>query len=127
MFLFVEMPLLLGFFFCLLVILWVCIVNCLQGILGTDSRRYALDLFRIFPPDANHTPLEEEEGEKGEGGEKGEKGEGGERGEKGKGEGGERGEKGEGEGGEWGEGERKKGFRHKLAVLRPELLETFLQ
>jgi hypothetical protein len=36
-----------------------------KGILGTDSRRYALDLFRIFPPDPNYTPLEEEEEEEG--------------------------------------------------------------
>ena len=74
-----------------------CVLFALQGILGTDSRRYALDLFRIFPPDPNYTPLEEEEEEE------------------------------EGEGGEGREGEGKKGFRHKLAVFRPELLETFLQ
>ena len=71
----------------------------LQGILGTDSRRYALDLFRIFSPDPNYTPLDEEEGERG--GEEREKREG--------------------------EGEGRKGYRHKLAVLRPELMETFLQ
>ena len=71
-----------------------------QGILGTDNRRYALDLFRIFPPDPNYTPLEEEEGEEGEG---------------------------EGDGEREGEGERGCSCRHKLAVLRPELLETFLQ
>lgn len=71
----------------------------MKGILGTDNRRYALDLFRIFPPDPNYTELEEEEEGKREGGREGE------------------GEK----------KEEKRGYRHKLAVLRPELLETFLQ
>ena len=59
----------------------------------------------MFPPDPNYTELEEEDG----GGE----GEG----EKGKKE----------EVKEGGRSEEKRGYRHKLAVLRPELLETFLQ
>lgn len=51
-----------------------------KGIVGNDHRSYALDLFRIFPPDANY--MEFEEGAK---------------------------------------------FRHKMAVLRPEFLDTFLR
>ena len=86
----------------------------LQGILGTDNRRYALDLFRLFPPDPNYTQLEEEEKE----GKEGRKG--------GKEEGKEEGVRKEGRE----EGTRKEGeknYRHKLAVLRPELIETFMQ
>ena len=49
-----------------------------KGIVGNDSRCYALDLFRIYPPDANYMELYE--GSK---------------------------------------------FRHRMAVLRPELVETF--
>ena len=49
-----------------------------KGIVGNDKRRYALDLFRIFPPDANY--MEVPEGSK---------------------------------------------VRHRMAVLRPELVETF--
>ena len=81
-----------------------------QGILGTDNRRYALDLFRLFPPDPNYTQLEEEEKE-GKEGRKGEKEEGVRK------EGREEGTRKEGE----------KNYRHKLAVLRPELIETFMQ
>ena len=74
-----------------------------QGIHGTDNRYYALDLFRIFPPDPNYTQLEE-------------------------GEGGEEGSEKEKEGDERRKTQDEKGgYRHKLAVLRPELLETFLQ
>lgn len=49
-----------------------------KGIIGNDKRHYALDLFRIFPPDANY--MEVSEGSK---------------------------------------------VRHRMAVLRPELVETF--
>ncbi len=49
-----------------------------KGIVGNDRRHYALDLFRIFPPDANY--MEVSEGSK---------------------------------------------IRHRMAVLRPELVETF--
>ncbi len=52
----------------------------LQGIIGNDNRYYALDLFRIFPPDANY--MEVAEGAK---------------------------------------------CRHKLAILRPEFIDTFLR
>ena len=52
----------------------------LQGIIGNDNRHYALDLFRIFPPDANYMLVSE--GAK---------------------------------------------FRHKMAILRPEFLDTFLR
>ena len=76
---------------CVHTVFSTCVYH-VQGILGTDNRHYALDLFRIFPPDPNYTKLEDE-GEK------------------------------EGEG----KGEKEGGYRHKLAVLRPELLETFLQ
>ncbi len=51
-----------------------------KGIIGSDHRHYVLDLFRIFPPDANFMDLPE--GAK---------------------------------------------FRHKMAVLRPEFLDTFLR
>ena len=51
-----------------------------QGIIGNDSRHYALDLFRIFPPDANF--LLRPEGAR---------------------------------------------IRHKMAVLRPEMIDTFLR
>ena len=51
-----------------------------KGIIGNDRRYYALDLFRIFPPDANFSDLPE--GSK---------------------------------------------CRHKMAVLRPEFLDTFLR
>ena len=51
-----------------------------QGIIGNDSRHYALDLFRIFPPDANF--LVRPEGTR---------------------------------------------IRHKMAVLRPEMIDTFLR
>ena len=67
----------------------------LKGILGTDNRRYALDLFRIFPPDPNYTEVDDEDRE---GEEKKEK-----------------------------KGTKKSGCRHKLAVFRPELLESFFQ
>ncbi len=49
-----------------------------KGIVGNDRRHYALDLFRIFPPDANY--MDVSEGSK---------------------------------------------VRHRMAVLRPELVETF--
>ena len=49
-----------------------------KGIVGNDSRCYALDLFRIYPPDANY--MEVPEGSK---------------------------------------------VRHRMACLRPELVETF--
>lgn len=60
----------------------VCLPSSLEvkGIIGNDRRYYALDLFRIFPPDANFMDLPE--GAK---------------------------------------------FRHKMAVLRPEFLDTFLR
>lgn len=32
----------------------------LQGIVGNDNRHYVLDLFRIFPPDANYMLLSED-------------------------------------------------------------------
>ena len=51
-----------------------------QGIIGADNRHYALDLFRVFPPDANFSG-EDEQGK----------------------------------------------FRHKLAVLRPELVEQLVR
>ena len=51
-----------------------------QGIIGTDGRHYALDLFRVFPPDANYAEADEQGR-----------------------------------------------IRHKLAVLRPELVETFIK
>ena len=51
-----------------------------QGIIGNDSRHYALDLFRIFPPDANF--LLRPDGAK---------------------------------------------LRHKMAILRPEMIDTFLR
>lgn len=55
----------------------------LQGIIGSDQRHYALDLFRIFPPDANFVPATT-----GDAGGK---------------------------------------YRHNMAVLRPEFLDTFLR
>ena len=82
----------------------------MKGILGTDNRRYALDLFRIFPPDPNYTEVDDEDRE----GEGKEEREGDKKGEK-------EGEKKEKR------GTKKSGCRHKLAVFRPELLESFFQ
>lgn len=59
---------------------WLFSVLTVQGIVGNDNRHYALDLFRIFPPDANYMLIS-----------KGAK------------------------------------FRHKMAILRPEFLDTFLR
>ena len=79
----------------------------------------------MFPPDPNYTELEEEGEGKGGG-----EGEGKKEGER---DGGREGERGGGREGESkkeekeNEGGQKCGYRHKLAVLRPELLETFLQ
>jgi len=37
------------------------LASSVQGIVGTDSRHYAMDLCRIFPPDANFTDRPQEE------------------------------------------------------------------
>ena len=36
-----------------------CFCHAPQGIIGTDGRHYALDLFRLFPPDRVYMDCEE--------------------------------------------------------------------
>ena len=119
-----------------------------QGILGTDNRHYALDLFRLFPPDPNYTDpepeaeveetqktvkvqkeeksQEREEREKTDTQETPEAEKTRETQEEGKGKGTEL-KKESGKEGAKQETRKNGGYRHRLAVLRPELLETFLQ
>ena len=117
-----------------------------QGILGTDNRHYALDLFRLFPPDPNYTDPEPEaeveetqktvkvqEEEKSQEREEREKTDTQETPEAEKTQETQEERKGaelkkeSGKEGAKQETRKNGGYRHRLAVLRPELLETFLQ